>query len=296
MQVTFANTKDKQLIYSLYNTSLSDDVKSIDYFFNEKYDSDNFLIYKEDDVVLCALEFSNKLVYFNGHNIEAKNIERVVYSLRSSKELKDEFIKSCILEFSKTTLLTLSDKSYSNFLNFEPVFKKKRYRLDRSELFNVDGYSISEIFDLKDIHKLYTSFIEHFDLYIKRDIQYFEDYLKELELDNYEIYVTRNSENDILGYIVYNYVEGELEVVDIAYMDTLALLTLLNQAMGMNSHIYISVSLSESLERVFGSLKYKLEFNKYLLVNDINLYKRLFNITTNSVLEYAKKSEFLIYL
>ena len=296
MQVLSANSKDKQLIYSLYNTSLSDDVKSIDYFFNEKYDENNFLIYKENDVVLCSLEFSDQLIYFNGHNIEAKSIEKVVYSLRCPKELKDEFIKACVQEFSKMALLTLSNKDYSKLLNFEPVFKKKRYRLDRSDLFNVDAYSISEIFDLKDIHKIYTQFTSHFDLYIKHDIYYFEEYLKELELNNYEIYVTRNSENDILGYIVYNYLEGELEVVDIAYMDTLALLTLLNQAMGMNSHIYINVSVSESLERVFGSLKYQLDLDCYLLVNDINLYKRLFNIDTNSVLDYAKNSEFLIYL
>ncbi len=296
MNVVTPNISDKQLIYSLYNTALDDDSQSIDYFFTVHYDPSNFYIAKKGDLVICSMEMYDYDLYLKGYQIEVKLIHKIVFSNDCSEKLKSEFIEACLKKLSYQKVLTLSSLKLIQQYNFERIFMRKRYKLTRPELFNVDGYSISDHFETYELQEAYDSFVRHFDSYLYKDLEYFNKQLEFYRHHNYEVYVSRNSNHDIVGYIVYNYIEGELEVVSIVYKDTLALLTLLNQAMGMNSHIYVTVSLSENFERVFGVMEYEVLDDAFVRINDEELFKRLFNTEHNSLKEFLSLNVRPLYL
>lgn len=296
MKIIAPQITDKQLIYSLYNTATNIDSRSIDYFFSELYNADDFLIYKEDDVVLCCMKAFSENLYLKGYKVEVVVIDNLIISGNCPLAIKDKFIEGCLEYFSKAKLFTITSRPFIENQGFEDVFKHKRYRIYRRDLFNVDGYSISDRFDVYDIYLCYHRFVRHFDSYLDKDLAYFEAKLKRLEQENYEIYVSRNSQNDIVGYIVYNYIDGELEVVKVIYEDTLALLTLLNQAMGMNDHIYVHVSLNENLEKVFGNIHYELKKDVLIRINDLDLFRRLYRVSSKSLTEFLDKNHRPLYL
>ena len=127
---------DKQLIYSLYNTATNRDSRSIDYFFSELYDANDFLIYKEDDLVLCSMKVADEDLYLKGYHVEVKVIEDVIIASNCPRDIKQSFIEACLDVFSKHKLLTISNGYPFNNYGFEDVFKHKRYKLLRRDLFN----------------------------------------------------------------------------------------------------------------------------------------------------------------
>ena len=296
MKVRLATEEDKQLIFSLYNTATKMDSRSIDYFFTALFDPCDFLIYEEKEMVFASMYIKSEALYFKGYNVEVAIIQEVLFAHQLSSEMKTLFINEAISYFEDEKLFTILRYKGAKDLDFEAIFKEKRYKLYRKDLFNVDGYSISSQFTVEDLKEAYDTFVVHFDSYLIKDLEYFEKKLNVLKVMNYEIYVTRNSKNSIVGYIVYNYIDGELEVVKVVYEDTLALLTLLNQAMGMNSHIYVTVSLNESLERVFETIDYEIKSDVLMRINDLELFARLYNSQCQTLTEFLDKNQRPLYL
>lgn len=296
MIVTVPQQEDKQLIFSLYNTATDLDSRSIDYFFSEHYDPAHFLIVKQADVVLCCMKVREESIFLKGYHVEVMLIEQLVVSGNCPRSVKNEFIDACLAQFEKRKLFTVLTDSLIKNRSFENIFRHKRYKLQRPALFNVDGYSISDRFEAHELLSAYDSFAKHFDSFMHKDLAYFEEKIKRLRNDNVEIFVSRDAHHDIVGYIVYNYIDGELEVLTVIYKDTLALLTLLNQAMGMNSHIYVNVSLNENLQKIFGSIHYDIIEDVFIRVNDVELFQRLYRTKCNSLTEFLDKNQRPLYL
>lgn len=294
---------DKVNIYNLWKTIFSHaDGGFINYFFNEKYRAQDFYLSKENnsDDIIAGLYCSPQTLSLNGQLFSVSVLDNLftLYKHRN-KGVMTNLLNKVIEELEYNQLFTLIKCSqfidFKSF-GFETIYYKKRYTINRSDLFNVDGYSISNIFKTKELSKVYNQFIAHFNGFLIRDLAFFEDYQEMINASGKEIFVTRDQDRQIKGYMVYDYVDGEMNVLEIVYLDSTALLTLLNQAMGMNAYIYVDVSQSENIELLIKEIDYQVIDYMMIRINDKELYKRFFNTKSTSIKSALKSVDKPLYI
>lgn len=287
--------EEKSLMYQLYNSNTNLKSSEIDTYFKSDFNPKDFLIYKKDGMIMCAMKIINKSFYLYGITNEVNIIEDLIYTSNCPLNVKRMFIDKCFNSFKYSKLFTFVRKNIFNHPTLENTYFKKQYRLYRKDLYNVDGYLINEGIEEIDYIKTNQKFRSHFSSYlVKNEL----DYLAKLKqyLDNdYEIYSCVNQSNSVIGYIIYNYDRGEVVVEEIIYLDTLSLLTLLSQSMGLNNSISVSVSRSEIFERVFDQLKYEIEDDIYVRINDLQLFQRLYNTKTLSFNDFVREINRPVY-
>lgn len=297
------NETDKQQLYNLWKTIFAyADGGSINYFFNENYQAENFYLIKDEnqELIHAGLLRDKKVLVLNGQKFNVSVLDKpfTLYKYRN-QGLMSKLLQAVLDEVSYSELFTLikcsKAKDFKSF-GFETIYYKKRYIINRNDLFNVDGYSISNIFRSKELYNLYREFIKRFNGYLIRDLETFEDYINITKASGKEIFVTRDENKAIKGYMVFDYIASELVVLEIIYLDSTALLTLLNQAMGMNAYIYVDVSAFENLEVLLKSIKYEVIDHMMIRINDKELYKNLFNVNTTSIKAAIKASDKPLYI
>lgn len=273
-----AENSDKLAIYNLYNTMKSDASSFIDYFFNEFFDHREYYLLIVNEVVLALVRVKDEILHFKNYNLEVNIINEFLVAENCPSDMLREFLETVFASFKYQKLITLAKSEYDlKDYGFKSISKFKRYKLNRSDLFFVNDYYVFDEFNVNELRSLYNQFTKHFESYLFRSESYFSDYLKLLKALNYEIYVSKSKNGQLLGYIVYNYIEGEIQVIELVYLDSIALITLLNQAMGINNYIYINTSNSEVLSKIFKDIAYQIYPNLSFRVNDKDLFGRLFS-------------------
>ncbi len=295
--------EDKVQLYNLWKTIFAyADGGSINYFFNNVYNRDNFLIVKDQsqNEIIAGLYNDQKILKLNGlmFNVSVLDNLFTLYKHRNSGVMS-KLLSKTLQELENRQLFTLIKCSksidFSKF-GFETIYYNKRYIINRSDLFNIDGYSISAIFKVEELFNVYQSFISRFNGYLIRDLNMFESFIQVLKASGKEIFVSRDENMEIVGYMVYDYIASELQVLEIVYLNSTALITLLNQAMGLNAYIYVTVSAFENLERIIKGIKF--EVNEYMMIkiNDEKLFKSLFAVQSASIKTVLKKSDKPLYV
>ena len=295
--------QDQQQLYNLWKTIFAyADGGSINYFFSEIYNRDDFLVVKDvsNTEIIAGLYIDQKVLSLNGILFEVSVLDNLftLYKYRNQGVMSD-LLNKVLSELKNRHLFTLIKYSESidfRKFGFETIYYNKRYLINRSDLFNVDGYSISTQFLIGEMYDVYSKFIKRFNGCLIRDDVMFEKYVQALRASGKEIFVTRDSERNICGYMVYDYIASELNVLEIIYLDSIALLTLLNQAMGLNAYIYVTVSSSENLERIIKDIKFETIEHMMIKINDEKLFKALFNVQNASINNVLKKSDKPLYV
>lgn len=293
--VVAPNKNDKHQIYNLWKTIFSHaDGGFINYFFNEEYRPENFYIIKDKsgEEVIAGLYKKDHILNLNNQKFKVRVLDHLftVHNQRNQK-IMTNLLNKVLSEVEYKELFTLVKYSplidFKKF-NFETLYYKKRYTINRSDLYNVDGYSISNIFKPTEILQVYRQFIKRFNASLERNLDDFNDFVKRCLACGQEIFVTRDLDKNIKGYMVYEYVKTELVILEIIYLDSTALLTLLNQAMGMNAYIYVDVSPNENFSKLIENLDYKIRDYMMIRVNNKDLLTALFKMKTPTIKQVSK--------
>lgn len=295
MIILSPKVSDKKHMYSFFNTNTSIESKVIDMFFKVDYDPSDFLIFKNEEKILCVLKFREIEYYLHGYTNEAYLVERVYYARSCPLDIRKKFIDACFKYFSYFKLLTFVSDIQLSHPSLEDVFFKKRYKLYRKDLYNVNGYILKESINIEEMKNIDKKFDRHFSGYQVKDESYYESKAKYLKQSEALVYSCLDSNNEIIGYIVYNYLEGEIIVEEIVYLDTLSLLTLLTKAMGLNEYIKIDVSRSEVIDKVFGELNYEIVSDVLCAINDKRLFNRLYATQEKTLEGYVSSIKRSIY-
>lgn len=290
--------QDRDLLYSLYNTQTQRNSQDIDRFFKKEFKASEFLVYKESGVILCAMRVVDFDFYFRGYSIESNIIKDLVVSKNCPKLVFQSFVNQTLESFKYLKLLTFSDSNFIETFGFESPIVLKKYKLFRKDLFNVDGYSIekAEYEDVLAMSSCYQMFTKNFKSYAIKDVNVFEELIDKAEDKFQDIHVTYNQKGDMMGYIVYENRNNQISVLEIIYRDTIALLTLLNQAMGMSDSISINVSLKENFSKIFKKIEYETIECVGIMINDEELFQRLYNVKETSLSRLIKDSNEPYYL
>ena len=294
--ITKATKKDKNNLYNLWKTIFAyEDGGFINYFFKEMYKENNFYLIKDakDEMIKSGLHLEKRKLYFNNKLVEVGYLDKLftVYKYRNQK-LSETLLKAVLKELKHHSLFTIAKYNKRFDLSkygFEILSYKKKSKLYRKDLYNVDGYSISNNFKKEELLQLYKDFTKHFNLYFIRDKDYYKDYINVAKACKREIYVSRDQNKKIKGYMLLGYKESEVEVLEIVYLDSTALLTLLNKAMGLNNYIYIYSSPSENFNLLFKNIEKQKIAHLMIKVNNQQLFNSLFN-STNARVKSLKNS------
>lgn len=290
--------QDRDLLYSLYNTQTQRNSQDIDRFFKKEYKASDFLIYKESGVILCAMRVVDFEFYFRGYTLEANIIKDLIVSKNCPKLVFQSFISQSLEAFKYMKLLIFADENIVDVIGFDCPIKLKQYKLFRKDLFNVDGYSIQKASseDALSMCECYKTFTKSFKSYALKDLKFIENIIENSDDRFRSIYVTYNKNQEIMGYVIYEYRDNHVTVLEVIYKDAIALLTLLNQAMGLSDSIYLNVSLKENFSKVFEKIEYESLEHVGIMINDEELFQRLYNVKGTSLSRLIKESNEPYYL
>lgn len=281
MQARYIEANDRADLYAFVNTVSTKDSRAIDYFFKTLLSSEVILV-EYQGLIKCLISFDERILNMAGHKIKVAYINELLIDPKLNQDQALDLITDLLAD---KYLLTIShhEKLGNNFIE---IANKYQYEILRKQLYNVNGYLISDEFLDYELMDVYNAYISKFDVYF--------DLAKNVSLtdllEDYEVFATRDINEEIKGFIVYNYSEGIMHVRSLVYTDALSLLTLLNQAMGMNDKIIVQVSLFENFELVVDNLKGQIKALTSICVNDEILFKRLFNHKYSSITEMLESS------
>lgn len=281
MQARYIEANDRADLYAFVNTVSTKDSRAIDYFFKTLLSSEVILV-EYQGLIKCLISFDERILNMAGHKIIVAYINELLIDPKLNQDQALDLITDLLAD---KYLLTIShhEKLGNNFIE---IANKYQYEILRKQLYNVNGYSISDEFLDYELMDVYNAYISKFDVYF--------DLAKNISLtdllEDYEVFATRDINEEIKGFIVYNYSEGIMHVRSLVYTDALSLLTLLNQAMGMNDKIIVQVALFENFELVVDNLKGQIKALTSICVNDEILFKRLFNHKYSSITEMLESS------
>lgn len=297
------NKNDENILYNLWKTIFSyRDGGFINYFFNERYNPKDFYLKKDQDLeeIISGIYLKDEVLNLNSQKFKVKVIDHIftVHNQRSLGNMTS--LLSTVLserEFKELfTLVKFSPNFDFKKFNFETLYYKKRYTVNRSDLYNVDGYSISNIFKVGELAAVYKNFTTRFNGSFIRNLEDFEHFVEENIASGREIFVTRDLNKQIKGYMLYEYIKSELVILEIIYLDSTALLTLLNQAMGMNAYIYVDVSPYENFSKLIENLDYKLRDYMMIRINDKNLFMAMYKMKTPTIKQVTKSVNKPLYI
>ena len=281
MQARYIEANDRADLYAFVNTVSTKDSRAIDYFFKTLLSSEVILV-EYQGLIKCLISFDERILNMAGHKIKVAYINELLIDPKLNQDQALDLITDLLAD---KYLLTIShhEKLGNSFIE---IANKYQYEILRKQLYNVNGYSISDEFLDYELMDVYNAYISKFDVYF--------DLAKNVSLtdllEDYEVFATRDINEEIKGFIVYNYSEGIMHVRSLVYTDALSLLTLLNQAMGMNDKIIVQVALFENFELVVDNLKGQIKALTSICVNDEILFKRLFNHKYSSITEMLESS------
>lgn len=264
----------------------------IDYIFNNLYDENYGLVYKEEErIVSCAFQSECKIKM--NHKILLTSF---IYGIATHPDYRtqgymDKLLKYVLERDNNNYLISLLETANPKIFKkygFDVIgYRKKISVLDRDiKIANTSGVSFE--YNVLELRKVYQQFCEYFGTTFIRDDKYFDSYIKMIEQSGGKLAVYRNADNKVMGYCVYYELEECVEIKEIVYLDSLALMKLLRFAIGMYPYIVLEVSDGERIEKLFDNVIPRKANYIMARVNSLSLFNKLYNVNARNNLEAIK--------
>ena len=273
------------------------DPRFTEYFFQNVYQPQyGYYVMKDGEVKgsLCCIPHA---YMFNGRVLQASIISKIAILNSSEKIEVLDSLMECVLDKSDhqelITLLKPEDQTidYSRF-GFQEVYERIQYTLRREDI--KQTYSnLGCSFDPSavDMLKVYVGFIRRFNGFFVRDIEYYTKLKKEIAARGGKIVAFYNSKNQIEGYATI-LIEGKTaRIEECVYLESTALIKLINAAFQERGLVYLEVSPYENLSLVFPEAEKKSVRQIYARLNNPELFSRLYNTHVESVEEAVMLSK-----
>ncbi len=232
---------------------------------DEVFEIDNFYYAHFKKEVMMAYDEVFRVNFLSDHNLNHENFE-INFNL-----LDDYYKHEVLLSFAHY------DKRLERY-NYESFIRHKYLEIE-------DKFSyIDKIEKLKDPSialELYNRFMDKFDLYIKRDLKYYEDLIANLN-QNESLYLVNDN-----AYMLVSEYDDHYLVSELIYFDKKAIENII--AFLADKKIIIRLSEHEALDRFFKAKTYY--ENSYMLkINDYQLLSRVYNKRINTINDFRKIS------
>lgn len=239
---------------------LPDVIKSPDIYVDIENDNIEGLAYVSEKILNLHGK-RIKIAYINASMMSEKSLARLVKILRRTDMI--------------TMIQATPEMSLEN-LGFEPVIEISQYNLSTDYLpkITVDGIVLNP-----EPHKLlevYNNFMNHFNGYFERDVDYFKSIKK--VLGSAGSIVGFEHDGELCGHVVFETHENVVIVKEACYQKSGHLLAMLAFASRGKRRLVLHTSAFEHLTRVLPHAKKSKETFMFASINDKELFEHLFHI------------------
>ncbi|MFV0380012.1 MAG: GNAT family N-acetyltransferase [Anaerorhabdus sp.] len=292
-----ATKREKEQIKKMWVEHFTyDKIKYVEYYFNERFDEKNTLIYEENGVVLSSIQHLPYEMMFNNRILKTSLISGIGTFLTYESEILIDAILNTCEHQELITLASAENPELFLIYGFEEIYLQNEIRIKREDLKNIGNHGCSYEASSVDMVKLYASFVKHFSGYTIRDVKYFDNLKKEVEAKNGKI-ISYYNNGLIEGYGILLPKSGsEVYLEECIYLNSKALTKLVNLALQHRSNCILKTSSAEDLSAFFP--RCEIISKNYMLarINDFDLFNRLYRssaTTTKEAYAIAGKGLFI---
>jgi len=285
--ISKAEGMDKQAVYKIWkNAFAQDDGGYTDFYFSRYYrDQDTFVAKNKDEVIGCCSKHPHE-VMLHGRMIRCSMIVGMAVKPNwRHKGVMHQLMDVILDEIDHQELITMiqayQPKLYEPF-GFETVYTRRNWTIRKSEVKRIK-HEVS-VPTAKDCLILYGQFVSRFNGYVIRDLAYFETWFKEIEAEHGKL-IAVYKEKKIQGYAAIYVENGRLEIRECLYLNSNALLQMVNYALTIHPEVVLQVSGSENLSKVFPHSKMEEIGYTMVRLNNPELFNRLYNCNVKTVKE-----------
>ena len=265
------------------------DPRYLDYFFKNYYQAENCYLNVIDGEI-CSMVYRNPhVILFNDRPIKTSMLLGVATSPSKQgkgymKQLLDVVLDACEHSELITLLQTDSPELYRPF-GFENIYKRQKFIFERKDVERTNlmgvGYEPTPI----DLLKAYSAFIQRFNGFYPRDLEYYVNYRKQIISLGGKIIGYYDGNNQIRGYLVMLPDGKRLRVEELIYLDSTTIIKLLNAAFQERRVTDVYVSEAEDLTKLFPSVQVEVYNSTMAKLNDASLFNRLYGSKVSNVKE-----------
>ncbi len=286
--ITKATAKDKEQIHALWKEAFSfDDGGYTKFFFDRYYKNEHAFVLKEDKQVLASMIKAPHWMMLHGKMIQASMISgAVTHPEHRSKGYFHQLMAAVLDECEHQELVTViqayDPELYKEF-GFEEVYPRKQLLIKRQDVPQMSDSGMTYRLDYKNLVKVYSQFTAKFDGFMVRDEAYFRDLSFEVEAQGGKIVTCYDTQGEISGYAVLYLIDGILTIQEIVYLDSRALMKILNHCLQLRFECVVEVSEAELLEKLFPKAEVKHKSNLMVRINNKALFQRLYGCKVSGV-------------
>lgn len=213
MEFLIAENKDKEYVKNLWKYCFTDNDEYVDYYFSNRYDTDNNYIIKEDETLKASLMANpykinigdniTKTSYVVGVSSGGTDRGKGYASYLIKETLKDRYSKG----EDVSMLMAIDTKIYTRYgytniadmlemdINLERIDVKKHKDID-VHIYDSANY-------IKDLMSIYDICSQKFGAFFIRDEKYFKFLIDEVKLEGGYIYIAYKNERPISYMLFY---------------------------------------------------------------------------------------------
>ncbi|MEG2800129.1 MAG: GNAT family N-acetyltransferase, partial [Erysipelotrichaceae bacterium] len=263
--------------------------------FAYKFKAEHTLIIRKEQEIVATLYRNPHQITFNQQTIPTSMIMWVATRepyrhLGYMKALVEYALHLADTQEMVTLIQAYQPSLYTPF-HFEMTYYNQCYHI--SKPMPCDAYKIQAVSDTSKLKACYDDFMKAYEGYYKRDNNYFEDYLKEVEAQGGHLIEALNQDRCI-AYLSYYEQNDYIEVDEFIYKNQSIAKALVSKIVSGNKKLYIDVPKAQDLS-FLGTKIESLKDNTMIRINDPKAFCELIQIKEDEINDYFKNSNLYLH-
>ena len=282
-----AKEEDKALIYRWWKGIFAeDDGGHTDYYFDQLYKANqSYLLVDDHDELISSCQVHTRNIDFNGKTLQASFLVGIftIPKYRGQGYMKDMLTK--IIDILEHRDLLTFIQGYNPDLyvpyGFEKIYRRNHYWLDVLSLPTMSPMGVTYSCSALELRDLYRQFTKHFTGYVVRSTEDFNQLLLELNALGGKL-IAYSDNGNLLAYAFVYAHSTHIEIEEMVYLNTKALMSILASLKSLNLPIRLSVSEKEDLSRIFPYATVEQSEYTNVRVNDYRILNEFFKLNVKS--------------
>lgn len=266
-----------------------EDPAYIEYYFRTLWTPSSCYVDVENGRVVSTICRNPHAILFNGKVLKASMLTGMVTRPQYRNQGRMHKLLEVVLDACEHTELMTFIRSENTAMyeafGFRTGFERMAYMIQRPDIHRVPPLGTAYDVQALDMLKVYSAYIRRFNGFYARDLEYFVNYKKEIIASGGKFIAYFNAKDRIDGYAAYVLNGSDLYIDELVYLDSTALMKILNGCIQERPRVHFHLSTAEDLRPVFPQAVVKEYPGTMVRINSYSLFNKLFNTRCRTVEE-----------
>lgn len=296
-----AEKSQTSIIKEMWNVCFSQEEESyIDFYFEDCYKPENTIVLSESNIIQSSLQRIPHDMMFNGRVIRISMIVGVATLPRYQKQGNMHKLMDIVIDEIEhqelVTLVQAYEPSLYERYGFTMIYNHNETTIHRNEVPHTSNEGCSYEVTSEAMMRLYATFVKRFNGYYVRDVEYFDRLKLEVAKQKGKIVAYYNNDGKLEAYGKFLPNSKEIIIEECIYLNTIALMKIVNLALQYRAVVKLVTSDSEDLRVLFPNSEVEKKGSTMARINDFDLFKRLYGVDVSTIEEVYASSGKPIFL